>query len=605
MIEMRRVRVAPALALLAALVGFAPEAHADWSKVLKETRSGYAGIDVSRDGTVGLFNHRAIVLPSGQVRNESIFRTRPGRSWSAPTRLEGGYPLYPASSYGPTVKNTFDHYVVAIPQPNPAGIKWVAGMRVRYSTSRLRGQGKLYTLLLRSFDGTAWSDWHRVITPGMVEDVSLDAAPDGRVFFAWRASDNITPGSVNLSSFDPATGAVGPVQDLGPAIERPITFQSVKTAVADNGDVWVTFRAPDGLVGRRLLKDGTLRDREMIVAGRSPPVHDSVFADGTLWVATNEPGIELYRWTGRSFKKGTVGSVFDAYSRDNGVELEGVSFDMPSITARPEGGIAVLATRSYHFETLVPPLRNRNTIAIASRERTAAATWTNVDETAYAPGSWNNTGGSAASGPSGIWACGIIGSGRLVVFRRRPGTIAAPLSLEDGLLEFLNAPSTTYDLLDRPVRDGGVGLRRDAAAKLVRHRDGTDGVSGTADDDPFDTLREVYDVLRTGPEALLLIEQHVSRVTTLDSVALDLANDPLTSTALLDDAVGLRRSAADNIVRYRDGGPDHLLGNADDRRRPFRWIFGQSGRQWSLDQVPYVGRSSIQKLHDYGLLRSP
>lgn len=67
-----------------------------------------------------------------------------------------------------------------------------------------------------------------------------------------------------------------------------------------------------------------------------------------------------------------------------------------------------------------------------------------------------------------------------------------------GVLRLLNdGESTTFELLDDEV-----GLDRRAAANLVAHRDGPDGIFGTADDDPFDDVAEVDAVAWVGPSAL-------------------------------------------------------------------------------------------------------
>jgi len=55
-----------------------------------------------------------------------------------------------------------------------------------------------------------------------------------------------------------------------------------------------------------------------------------------------------------------------------------------------------------------------------------------------------------------------------------------------GVLDFLNDPATTSELLDEHV-----GIDRRAALSLVDHRDGRDRVAGTEDDDLYDDLEEV------------------------------------------------------------------------------------------------------------------
>lgn len=66
-----------------------------------------------------------------------------------------------------------------------------------------------------------------------------------------------------------------------------------------------------------------------------------------------------------------------------------------------------------------------------------------------------------------------------------------------GLLAFLNAPTTTRDLLDFEV-----GLDSRSANNLVAHRDGRDGRFPSADDDVFETLAEVDGVEWVGEATL-------------------------------------------------------------------------------------------------------
>ncbi len=55
-----------------------------------------------------------------------------------------------------------------------------------------------------------------------------------------------------------------------------------------------------------------------------------------------------------------------------------------------------------------------------------------------------------------------------------------------GILGFLNAPTTTFDVLDIDAR---LDIR--SARGLIHHRNGPDGEYGTWDDDPFGSIAEV------------------------------------------------------------------------------------------------------------------
>lgn len=66
-----------------------------------------------------------------------------------------------------------------------------------------------------------------------------------------------------------------------------------------------------------------------------------------------------------------------------------------------------------------------------------------------------------------------------------------------GVLGFLNAATTTFEVLDLDVR-----LDQRAARGLIHHRNGPDGVLGTGDDDLFDTIAEVDAVHWVGDAAI-------------------------------------------------------------------------------------------------------
>ncbi len=59
-----------------------------------------------------------------------------------------------------------------------------------------------------------------------------------------------------------------------------------------------------------------------------------------------------------------------------------------------------------------------------------------------------------------------------------------------------------------PLLDDDVGLDKRAATNIVTHRDGPDGVSGTGDDDRFDSIDELDAVPYVGPTALALLRDY-------------------------------------------------------------------------------------------------
>jgi Nuclease A inhibitor-like protein len=134
---------------------------------------------------------------------------------------------------------------------------------------------------------------------------------------------------------------------------------------------------------------------------------------------------------------------------------------------------------------------------------------------------------------------------------------------EAGVCRLLNDPATTLAVLD-----DGVPLDRRAAVGLIAHRNGPDGVFGTADDDLFDSLAEVDAVPYVGPVSLQrlidyarahgLVPGDDDPYGTFDGVAftwgqarasLDLVNG--TSEAALHDDVRLDPRAVASIAAAR------------------------------------------------------
>ena len=66
-----------------------------------------------------------------------------------------------------------------------------------------------------------------------------------------------------------------------------------------------------------------------------------------------------------------------------------------------------------------------------------------------------------------------------------------------GLLDFLNDPSTDFDVLDIDA-----ALDRRAAGNLISHRNGGDDIFGTSDDDLFSSVSEVDNVRWVGPRSI-------------------------------------------------------------------------------------------------------
>jgi hypothetical protein len=157
-----------------------------------------------------------------------------------------------------------------------------------------------------------------------------------------------------------------------------------------------------------------------------------------------------------------------------------------------------------------------------------------------------------------------------------------------GVLDLLDDPATTLQVLDDLVP-----LDVRAARNLVARRDGPDGVYGTADDQPFESIQDVDDVKYVGPSALDRLEAYAELngyvpqgselLGTWDNVAftvdeatavLDLVNTA--SEPVLDDDVGLDSRAVRSILDARDV-PSVLV----------------------LSELYYVGQSALTKLRGF------
>jgi phosphatidylserine/phosphatidylglycerophosphate/cardiolipin synthase-like enzyme len=137
--------------------------------------------------------------------------------------------------------------------------------------------------------------------------------------------------------------------------------------------------------------------------------------------------------------------------------------------------------------------------------------------------------------------------------------------------------------------DDGAGLDGRAADGIIAHRNGADGVVASADDDAFDTIAELDAVPYVGASALDKLLAYAKAhgympgsegpsAEDIDCAALALANDAAATVAVLDEAVGLDRRAAENIVAGR----------------PFATLA-------EVDAVAYVGAAAMTTLREYAV----
>ena len=161
---------------------------------------------------------------------------------------------------------------------------------------------------------------------------------------------------------------------------------------------------------------------------------------------------------------------------------------------------------------------------------------------------------------AGLAACGPDASGPVGLYQALvvDGTPEAV-----GLLGFVNDESTTFEILDDEVP-----LDRRTARNLIDHRDGPDGIFGTFDDDPFDTVEEIDQIAYVGQTALerlvhyACLDGWVPRGSDLLGVydgvsfSVDEADAVLVlvnsaSESELDDDLELDRRAASSILEAR------------------------------------------------------
>jgi hypothetical protein len=132
-----------------------------------------------------------------------------------------------------------------------------------------------------------------------------------------------------------------------------------------------------------------------------------------------------------------------------------------------------------------------------------------------------------------------------------------------GVMAFLNDAATTLSVLDHDVP-----LPSNAAANIIAHRDGADGVFGTSDDDLFDDVAELLRVKYVGParvEAIVayalahgyvpsgddLLGVYDGVSFTVDEAAATLALANTASASTLDDEIALDSRAVGSILDAR------------------------------------------------------
>jgi len=163
------------------------------------------------------------------------------------------------------------------------------------------------------------------------------------------------------------------------------------------------------------------------------------------------------------------------------------------------------------------------------------------------------------------------------------------------LFKFLNHETTTYEVLKN-----NVGLTTTQATNVIAHRNGPDGIYGTSDDNPFDSIKELDDVSGIGQATIDKLKAYAAKWTPPNpdnqyAKLFEFLNHKTTTAALLDDYAGLTATQAANIISHRNG-PDGVYGTADDN--PFDSIA-------ELDAVSGIDAAAIETLKAYAATWQP
>jgi hypothetical protein len=214
----------------------------------------------------------------------------------------------------------------------------------------------------------------------------------------------------------------------------------------------------------------------------------------------------------------------------------------------------------------------------------------------------------------------IIASG--IVFTGSAEANWGPQTIEEDMLSVVNGRFTRHEDLVEAICLGykygcwkgamatNLSTAGRAADGILEHRAGADGFYGSADDNPIDSLVELYNVKGIGSEGMEGLEIYVTQWSIgapLGSGILNLVNGAEFTT--LDIDANISKRAAANLVDYRDNGLDRLADTDDDEYRAYTKIFGTGYipvgaglPAYSVDSVPYVGPASIDRMYDYAML---
>ncbi len=154
-----------------------------------------------------------------------------------------------------------------------------------------------------------------------------------------------------------------------------------------------------------------------------------------------------------------------------------------------------------------------------------------------------------------------------------------------GLIEFINAETTTYTVLDREVP-----LDRRAAGNLIAHRDGGDRLWGTSDDDIYNNVDEIDRVRFVGDKTidrLVLFAAQDGWVPGGDDI-LGIYDGVAFTVAEADATVKLANDLDPEVLDF-DLGLDARAVRSIVEARPIETID-------QLSRLYYVGRTALDTL---------
>lgn len=173
--------------------------------------------------------------------------------------------------------------------------------------------------------------------------------------------------------------------------------------------------------------------------------------------------------------------------------------------------------------------------------------------------------------------------------------------VEVAMLDFVNDPATGWAELEDAITYGFVVTEGFGEPILA------DAIEAVLAGRPFATVADLWTAYGVGTETLEGLEMFVSfrHLDPAASAVLGLVNQASVKT--LVEEVGLSATAANNLVAYRDHGPDLVDRTDDDEYVAFTRIFGARAAVetvWparSVEAVPYIGQGAILKIYEFAM----